>query len=197
MGFFASNNDGKPYINWGSDAVQWRKGKDVFVPVQAIFDMENYMWGYMAIQQGSVDKVLVHNSSAPPARPAGTKKNLQGKDVPLYDKAFAVNVLFGKEFGTERLYEWSSTQLGSVKAFEKLLADFEAGKAANPSKVPVVQFGPHVHEKIGKGSTNIPGLKITSWIDRPADLPQYDPKAPAASHSQSAPEAPRVASGEF
>lgn len=197
MSFFASSNDGKPYINWGSDAVQWKKGKETFQPQQAIFDMENYKWGYMAIQTGSVDKQLVHNSSPPPARPAGTKKNLQGKDVPLYDKAFAVDVLFGKEFGTDRLFEWSSTQLGSVKAFEKLLADYEAGKAANPGKVPLVVFGPHIHEKIGKGSTNIPGLKITQWIDRPADLPQYDPSAPKAAANAPVAEAPRAASGEF
>jgi hypothetical protein len=176
MSNFLEETDGDflPFIQWGSDAVQWSKkgvdGKEVFQPTTAIFDLENTMVGWIAIQKGSVDKVLVPHTETPPSRPEGTKLNQQGKEVPLYDKGFAIKVLFGKEFGETRLYEFSTSQKGSLAAVKGLMAEYKAQKDANVGKVPVVTFGAHRNEKRGVGSTNIPGLNITSWVDRPAEL---------------------------
>lgn len=167
------DNSGLPYISWGSDAVQWtRKQGDARVPFQftnAIFDMENLRVGWIKIDIGVYDAQLAHYKDATLPRPEGTvTKN--GKEVPAYNKGFAVNVLFGKEFGEERLYSFSTSQKGSLEAVGKILEEYEAQKAANPGKVPVVTFSGHTNKKFGKGSTNIPNLAITSWVDRPAEL---------------------------
>jgi len=190
-----ATGDFLPYMNWGSDAVQWSRkgddGKEVFQPTQAIFDIENLMVGWIAIQIGSVDKVLVSYKDTPPAQPAGTKKDQQGKDVALYSKGFSVNVLFGKEFGEVRLYEFSTSQKGSLQAVNGLLQQFEAEKAANVGKVPVVTFSTHTNVKMGKGSSNVPGLKITAWTDRPAELDEV------LVSSESAPQAVQATASEF
>ena len=188
-----------PYIAWGSDAVAWTKktpdGKETFVPTTAIFDMGDMQIGWMAFIDNMPVKEMVHYTGDPVARPDGTKKNLQGKDVPLYAKAFSVNVLFGKDFGEERLHEFSASQKGSLIAVTELLAQYESEKDANKGKVPVVTFGAHTHHKIGKGSTNSPGLKITSWIDRPKELDQ-EASAPVAAADMPLVETKRAV-GEF
>lgn len=193
MSFLTTNEGGDflPYIQWSSKAVQWTRktdnGKEVFQPTTGIFDLENLKVGWIAIQPGSVDKVLAPYKDTPPSRPEGTKQDMNGKTVPLYDKGFAVNVLFGKELSGERLYEFSTSQKGSLEAVAGLLEKFEAEKDANQGKVPVVTFSGHTYKQMGKGSSNIPNLAITSWVARPAELDagasapvEQAPAAPAA-----------------
>jgi hypothetical protein len=57
-----------------------------------------------------------------------------------------------------------------------------AERAANPGKLPVVQYGHSKAEKIGKGTTRIPIFVLTGWVARPAGLdavaeePEYVPE---------------------
>ena len=53
---------------------------------------------------------------------------------------------------------------------EKLYLDCAAQQAANPSKLPVLEYTGSKLEKIGKGTTRIPAFTIISWIDRPAGM---------------------------
>lgn len=192
MSNFLTQNDsgsGLPYIQWGSDAVQWSRkkgdGKESFQFTNAIFDMENLKVGWIKVDIGVYDAKLAHYKDATPERPTETTvKN--GSTVPSYNKGFAVNVLFGKEFGEERLYTFSTSQKGSLEAVGGLLAQFEEQRAANAGKVPVVTFSGHTNKKFGKGSTNIPNLSITSWVDRPAEL-DVEPNTVTASNAQPAP----------
>lgn len=174
--FLENNNDGNflPYMQWSSQAVQWQKkgenGRQGFTFKQAIFDIENMKLGWIKLQVGGVDKILVPMGENIPNRPTETKIDQQGKTVPAYDKGFSVNVLLGKEFGEDRLYEFSTSQKGSLQAVSALVNQFEAEKASNAGKVPVVEFSGHTNVKMGKGSTNVPNLKITNWVARPAEL---------------------------
>ena len=177
MSFLTTNDGGDflPYIQWGSDAVQWTRkteiGKEVFQPTTAIFDLENLKVGWMKISVGQApDKIFTHYREAAPERPTEKAKNKKGDDVFAYNKGFCVNVLFGKEMTGERLYEFSSSQKGSLEAVAGLLETFEAEKDTNQGKVPVVTFSGHTYKKMGQGSTNIPNLSITSWVARPAEL---------------------------
>ena len=177
MSNFLTQNDsgsGLPYIQWGSDAVQWSKkqgdGKVNFTFSNAIFDMENLKLGWIKIAVGEYDAVLSPYQDGAPDRPAGTTTNQRGDTVPSYNKGFGVNVLFGKEFGDERLFSFSTSQKGSLEAVGGLLSQYEAEKSANAGKVPVVSFTGHTNKKFGKGSSNIPNLSITSWVDRPVEL---------------------------
>lgn len=196
MSFLDTNDGGDflPYMQWGSDAVRWsRKDGDAkvnFDPKQAVFDMDNLKVGWIKIEVGAVDKILVPYTDTPPAQPEETKVNQQGKTVKSYQRGFAVNVLFGKDSGTatDRLFEFSTSQKGSLMAMAELMKQYEAEKAANTGKLPVVEFAGHEHHKMGKGSTNAPVLKISSWVDRPEEFdaaPSNDTApAPAASTSE-------------
>lgn len=177
--FLTQSNDGGdflPYIMWGSDAVTWYKkgedGKEAFEPTQAVFDMENLQVGWIGFIDNVPNKVMAQYQSETPAKPEGKTTNLQGKEVDLYSRGFSVNVLFGKEFGDQRLHEFSASQKGSTLAVGALIEEYEANKGANEGKLPVVEFGKHEHVKLGKGSTNKPGLRIVSWVDRPEELPE-------------------------
>jgi hypothetical protein len=177
MSNFLTQNDsgsGLPYIQWGSDAVQWTRkkgdGKEVFKFQNAIFDIENLKVGWIKVAIGVYDAKLAHYKDATPERPTETSINQQGATVPAYNKGFAVNVLLGKEFAPDRLYTFSTSQKGSLEAVGNLLSQYEEQKDANQGKVPVVTFDGHVNKKFGKGSTNIPNLNITSWVDRPMEL---------------------------
>lgn len=177
MSFLTQNDGGDflPYINWGSQAVQWTKkegeGKAVFQPTTAIFDIENLKVGWIKMEQGQAPiKLLEHYKGNVPAMPAEKTTNQQGREVNAFQKGFSVNVLFGKDFGADRLFEFSTSQKGSLEAVAGLLEAYESAKDANQGKVPVVTFSGHTHKVMGKGSTNIPNLAITSWVDRPAEL---------------------------
>lgn len=201
MSNFLTQNDnegtGLPYVQWGSDAVQWSRkkgdGKEAFQFTNAIFDMENLKVGWIKIGIGVYETDLVHYTETTPERPMETvEKN--GKTVPAWNKGFSVNLLFGKEFGDERLYTFSTSQKGSLEAVGNILTQYEEQKDANKGKVPVVTFSGHTNKKYGKGSTNIPNLNITSWVDRPADL-DVMPETETGNNNQSTPAPTQVAAG--
>jgi hypothetical protein len=45
-----------------------------------------------------------------------------------------------------------------------------AERAANPGKLPVLEYGHSKAEKIGKGTTRIPIFVLKGWVARPAGL---------------------------
>jgi len=169
----ANDSDGLPYIQWGSDAVQWSKkqgdGQVPFTFDKAVIDMTSLKVGWIKIGKGVYDAILVPFGEDVPARPNEmVEKN--GKEVPAYNRGFGVSVLFPEGFGDERLFSWSTTQKGSLEAMSKILDDYEAGKGANAGKIPVVQFKGHVNKKFGMGSSNIPQLETVDWVDKPAEF---------------------------
>ena len=89
---------------------------------------------------------------------------------------------YNKEVG---LVEWSSNGVGSNMSLEKLYLECAAQQAANPNKLPVLEYAGSKLEKIGKGTTRIPNFNIVSWIDRPAGM-----DAEAAQEAAPAPVAP-------
>ena len=200
MSFLTQNDGGDflPYINWGSQAVQWSKkegeGMVTFQPTTAIFDIENIKVGWIKMEQGQAPiKILEHYKATPPAMPAEKTTNKQGREVNAYQKGFSVNVLLGKDFGEDRLFEFSTSQKGSLEAVAGLLEAYETGKDANQGKVPVVTFSGHTHKVMGKGSTNIPNLAITSWVDRPVEMDVM----PDTITAQPAPQAVASGGSEF
>lgn len=206
MNFLTQNDSGSglPYINWSSDAVQWNKKQgDNTVQFQftnAIFDMQALKIGwikYKPIYDAILEDYYKEDGTTNQGvtRPSEMiQKN--DKQVPAYNKGFSVNVLFGKDFGDERLFSFTSAQKGSSLAVGELLTQYEQEKAANPNKVPVVTFSGHTNKKFGMGSTNVPNLKITSWVDRPTEL-DAEPNTVTANNNTPAlvPAPPAQASG--
>lgn len=172
-----SSDDGLPYIQWGSDAVQWSKkegeGKVPFTFEEAVIDMHNLDTGWIKIGVGIYDAILQHFELPPLPRPEEKKtikRDGQEVQVPAYDKGFGVKVLFPQGFGDDRLFSWSTSQKGSLEAMSNILDKFLKDKDANPGKCPAVTFKGHVNVKKGKGSSNVPQFEITKWVDRPAEF---------------------------
>lgn len=168
MSNFLSSNDGDglPYMQWGSDAVQWyRKDGDdkaSFTFDTAVIDLEKLKVGWIKIGKGVYDAVLNSYTLPPLPRPE------TGADGLEYKKGFSVSVLFPEGFAQERLYSWSTSQKGSLEAMSEILDIYESGKGANAGKLPVVKFKGHENRKFGKGSTNIPKFEVVKWVDRPS-----------------------------
>ena len=90
--------------------------------------------------------------------------------TPDHKRGFIVT-FYNKEIGT---CEWSSSGVGPNMGLEKLYTDCAAQRAANPNKLPVLEYTGSKLEKIGKGTTRIPNFTIVSWIDKPAGMGQSD-----------------------
>jgi hypothetical protein len=57
---------------------------------------------------------------------------------------------------------------------EQMYTACAAQRAANPGKMPVLEYTGSKLEKIGKGTTRIPAFNLVSWIDKPAGMDQSD-----------------------
>ena len=78
---------------------------------------------------------------------------------------------YNKEIGT---VEWSSNGVGPNMGLEQMYTACAAQRAANPGKMPVLEYTGSKLEKIGKGTTRIPAFNLVSWIDKPAGMDQSD-----------------------
>ncbi len=58
---------------------------------------------------------------------------------------------------------------------ETLYKQCSEQRAANPDKLPVVEYTGSRMEKIGKGTTRIPNFTLTGWIARPAGMDAQTP----------------------
>ena len=162
--------------SWQTDNVDITQG------FQAVFDLDNIEVGYIKFAAGGPpDFRMVPLGSALPARPAD-----QGTDgKPAYKQGFRLSVKLTKAAGGD-VRELSSTAGVVVGALDGLHTAYEAGKGANPGKLPVVALtGSTPIKSSGKGqsSTNYaPIFEIVKWVDRPADLTAPAPVAaqPAA-----------------
>jgi hypothetical protein len=85
---------------------------------------------------------------------------------PEHKRGFIVK-FYNKEIGT---VEWSSNGVGPNMGLEQMYTACAAQRAANPGKMPVLEYTGSKLEKIGKGTTRIPNFTIVSWIDRPLGM---------------------------
>jgi hypothetical protein len=81
-------------------------------------------------------------------------------------------VFYSKALGT---VEWSSNGVGPNMGLEALYKQCSEQRAANPDKLPVIEYTGSRMEKIGKGTTRIPAFNLTGWIARPAGMDAQTP----------------------
>jgi len=179
MAFMASNTGGgdfTPYVKYNAKAGRWYTKKDEqgaaefeVTNMTAIFDMDNIRTGWFNFPTGGApEKTFDPSLDEAAARPSENHK-----------RGFQVDVFSEKNLLGKR--EFSSTAGTVIDAINPLHTDWEAGKAANPGKVPVVKCS-GVLPIVGKHGTNYqPVFEIVSWTDRPAELGAPAAKSPAAS----------------
>lgn len=167
--------------NWNTNNVEITNG------FTAVMDLENIEVGWLLFAAGVAPQLtLVKLGQTLPARPSDQHK-----------QGFRMLMKLGKSSGGD-VREIAATSKAVLGAVDELHTAYEAQKAANPGKLPVVALtGSKAIVSTGKGqsSTNYaPIFEIQKWVDRPAELggtggaaqeeaapPPPPPAAPSAS----------------
>ena len=134
----------------------------------AVMDLENIEVGWALFQAGVMPSLaMVKHGNALPEKPSDKHKH-----------AFRLQMKLGKAAGGD-VREMAATARCVLAAVDALHTEYEAGRAANPGKLPVVSLGGTIavtsEGKDAQGnkqtSTNYqPVWKIDRWVDRPAEL---------------------------
>jgi len=156
----SSSSGGGNYIRFMPSANAWlNSNKEEFTPKKMVVDTASLQTGWMHLGEGVRDwqpDVSLGKKGAQPS--------------PDHKRGFSIK-FYNKEMG---VVEWSANGTGPNMGLEKLWKAIEAGQAANAGKYPVIEYKGSTLEKIGKGSTRIPNIDVTSWIERPAGMDAVD-----------------------
>lgn len=155
-----------PHIRYMASTSSWsmsgENGQQQFQFTQAIFDLENIRTGWcLFVEATAPEWVMDANLQTPAAKPS------DGRD---WKRGFKVNLFSKSMFGGEGVREFATSATGAVMSIAKLYEDYEAQVAANPGKLPVVEYKGSVPQKVGKGNTTVPTFVINKFVDRPAEL---------------------------
>ena len=159
--------------NWESEAVE------VKLPIMTLMDFENIEVGWIKFGGGAPDFKLVKIGENLPPKPT----ELDANNKPAYKQGFRIK-LYSKKF-LGGLREFSHTASCVLAQIDALHTQYEAEKAANKGKVPLVSWLDTVAIKTGSGpksSTNYaPVFKLESWQPKPAEfeVPEAPPAVPA------------------
>jgi hypothetical protein len=152
---------------------------DITSNFKSVVDLENVEVGYMKFGAGSAPEFLLVKLGDPmPHKPA---------DSGFKQGARLMMKLHSSCGGDVR--EISSNAASFLKGVDDLHTAYEAGKAANPGKLPVVVLKSTLPITSGSGqkkSTNYqPVFEIAGWAPRPADLVHVAKSGPAQTASPS------------
>lgn len=134
---------------------------DITDNFKAIFDLENVETGWINFSSGGApDFKLVSMGQILPGKPSDQHKN-----------GIRFLVKLAKECGGNKpIREIAGTSKAFLGAVEKLFDVYEAQKAANPDKLPVVAMKGSKPVKTGTGerqSTNyVPNFELVGWAPR-------------------------------
>ena len=168
--------------------------EDITSSFRAVFDLENIEVGYAKFDVGAAPEfVLVRLGSPMPPKPAD----------PVFKQGVRLMMKLHASCGGDAR-EIAGNSSAFLKGIDELHTAYEAGKAANPGKLPIVVLKSTTPITSGSGakkSTNYqPVFEITGWAPRPADLvhvSKHDgqqvaapPTAPSTGSTQVPPPAP-------
>lgn len=137
---------------------------DITSSFKAVMDLENIEVGYLKFAAGSAPEYLLVKLGDPmPNKPADVK----------WKQGARVMMKLAASCGGD-IRETTSNAAAFLKGIDELHTAYEASKAANPGKLPVVVLKTTVSITSGSGdkkSTNYqPVFEITGWAPRPNDL---------------------------
>jgi len=167
------------YIRFSPQANAWTNnlGEEIQLG-KVVFDIDGVQTGWLELGVGVRDWQA--DSELGKKGPQPTPNHKRGFIITLYNKTIGS-------------CEWSSSGVGPNMGLEKLYTDCAAQRAANPTKLPVLEYTGSKLEKIGKGTTRIPNFNIVSWIERPAGMDQSDEEYIAQAVAKPPAPAPKAA----
>lgn len=152
----SSSSGSGNYLRFSPQANMWTNNNNEEVQLKkVVFDIDNIKTGWLLLGVGVRD--WVQDDSVGKKGPQPSPEHKRGFMVTLYNK----------EIGAA---EWSSNGVGPNMGLEIMYKDCAAQRAANPGKLPVLEYKGSKAEKIGKGTTRIPKFDLVSWVPRPAGL---------------------------
>lgn len=162
----------KPYVKFNSKSDKWFTrgvdGQDVEIGRPTfVADLANITTGWLRFQEGQAPERVMDPSLAQPAPSPG-----EG-----FKRGFAVLLYSPKYFGG--VAEFSSASVHVSNAMRDVYAQFEAERGQHPAQVPVVLCTGSDTMKDRFGTNYKPNLRISQWVDRPADLPDRSPVEPS------------------
>ena len=144
------------YIRFSPQANAWTNNNNEEIELKkVVFDIDNIKTGWLLLGVGVRD--WVQDDSVGKKGPQPSPEHRRGFDITLYNKEIASAA-------------WSSNGVGNNIALEQMYKACAAERAANPGKLPVLEYGHSKAEKIGKGTTRIPIFVLKGWVARPAGL---------------------------
>ena len=162
------SGNGKPYCKYNAKADKWfvrgEKGEDVEIQRPTfVIDFDNIATGWVRFREGQAPERVMDPSldRAAPSPGEGFKRG------------FVALAFSPKFFGG--VVEFASGSIHLSNAIKELYAQYEAERAANPSKLPVVACTGSQPMKDRYGTNYRPTFQIVKWVERPAELPNQSP----------------------
>jgi len=152
----SSSSGSGNYIRFSPQANAWTNNNNEEITLKkVVFDIDNIKTGWLLLGVGVRD--WVQDESVGKKGPQPSPEHRRGFDITLYNK----------EIGAAA---FSSNGVGNNIMLETMYKACIAERAANPGKLPILEYQGSKAEKIGKGTTRIPQFKLTGWVARPAGL---------------------------
>jgi hypothetical protein len=183
LNIVSTGGDFDPYAKYNAKSGRWyyKNGDDEVEVADPKFvpDFENIKTGWMLFLEGQApDRVMDKDLSTPADKPSDQHK-----------RGFLLRLFSPKSFNG--IVELSATSMHLCNAMNSLYEEYEAGKATNAGKLPVVKFTGSTPSKDKFGTNYKPNFEIDGWVDRPEE---FDNKP--ANDAQPAP-APQASVSEF
>jgi len=152
----SSSSGSGNYIRFSPQANAWTNNNNEEITLKkVVFDIDNIKTGWLLLGVGVRD--WVQDDAVGKKGPQPSPEHRRGFEITLYNK----------EIGPAA---WSSNGVGNNISLETMYKACAAERAANPGKLPVLEYSGSKAEKIGKGTTRIPQFVLTGWVARPAGL---------------------------
>ena len=90
-----------------------------------------------------------------------------------FKRGFVLTIYSPKYFGGA--VEFGGSSLHLANAIKDVYGEYEAGRAANPGKLPVIACTGSQAMKDKFGTNYRPTFALAKWVDRPAELPSVSP----------------------
>ncbi|CAB4146966.1 hypothetical protein UFOVP1020_54 [uncultured Caudovirales phage] len=159
---------GKAYAKYNAKADKWfcRAGGDEDVEIERptfVADFDNLATGWMRFVEGIAPEKVMDPSLSQPAPSPGEN----------FKRGFMMMIYSPKYFGGA--VEFGGTSLHLANAIKDVYGEYEAGRAANPGKLPVIACTGSQAMKDRYGTNYRPTLALAKWVDRPAELSSVSP----------------------
>ena len=160
--------NGKPYCKYNAKADKWfvrgADGEDVEIGRPTfVADFDNIATGWLLFREGQAPE-RVMDASIDRAAP------LPGDG---FKRGFVVMAYSPKFFGGAA--EFASASIHLSNAIKDVYAQYEAERASNTGKLPVIACSGSQAMKDRYGTNYRPIFAIVQWVERPADLPNVSP----------------------